>query len=69
MRRLAEAWPGPAFVPQAVAQMPWGHMRVLLNQIKGRARAGAAPSNFELTLPGEDSELAARQAETHVSAS
>jgi hypothetical protein len=49
--------------------MPWGHMRVLLNQIKGRARAGAAPSNFELTLPGEDSELAARQAETHVSAS
>jgi hypothetical protein len=82
MRRLAEAWPGPAFVPQAVAQMPWGHLRVLLdkieepavrdwyvrqslaggwsrnvllNQIKGRAhaRAGAAPSNFELTLPGE----------------
>jgi predicted nuclease of restriction endonuclease-like (RecB) superfamily len=33
---------------------------VLLNQIKGRARdrVGAAPSNFELTLPGEDSELA-----------
>ena len=28
MRRLAEAWPGPAFVPQAVAQMPWGHLRV-----------------------------------------
>ena len=30
---------------------------VMLNQIKGRAhaRAGAAPSNFELTLPGEDS--------------
>ena len=89
MRRLAEAWPGGAFVPQAVAQMPWGHLRVLLdkieepaardwyvrqcvaggwsrnvllNQIKGRAhaRAGAAPSNFELTLPGEDSELAAQ---------
>lgn len=35
---------------------------VLLNQIKGRARdrAGAAPSNFEVTLPGEDSELAAQ---------
>jgi predicted nuclease of restriction endonuclease-like (RecB) superfamily len=33
---------------------------VLLNQIKGQARdrAGAAPSNFELILPGEDSELA-----------
>jgi predicted nuclease of restriction endonuclease-like (RecB) superfamily len=87
MRRLAEAWPGPEFVPQLVAQIPWGHLRVLLdkieepaardwyvratvaggwsrnvllNQIKARAhaRAGAAPSNFELTLPGEDSELA-----------
>jgi predicted nuclease of restriction endonuclease-like (RecB) superfamily len=35
---------------------------VLLNQIKGRARdrVGAAPSNFGLTLPGEDSELAAQ---------
>ena len=35
---------------------------MLLNQIKGRARdrAGSAPSNFELTLPGEDSELAAQ---------
>ena len=37
---------------------------VLLNQIKGRAheRAGAGPSNFELTLSGEDSELAGRGA-------
>ncbi|HZJ04121.1 MAG TPA: PDDEXK nuclease domain-containing protein [Nocardioidaceae bacterium] len=87
MRRLAEAWPAPAFVQQPAAQMPWGHLmvvldkldepaardwyvrqslaggwsrNVLLNQIKGQAhaRAGAAPSNFELTLPGEDSELA-----------
>jgi len=95
MRRLAETWPGPAFVPQAVAQMPWGHLRVLLdkiaepaardwyvrqcvaggwsrnvllNQIKGRARdrAGAAPSNFELTLAGEDSELAAQIARTRM---
>ncbi|MHB1473666.1 MAG: PDDEXK nuclease domain-containing protein [Dermatophilaceae bacterium] len=35
---------------------------VLLNQIKGRAhaRVGAAPSNFELTLAAEDSELAAQ---------
>ena len=33
---------------------------VLLNQIKGRAhtRVGAAPSNFEVTLADEDSELA-----------
>jgi predicted nuclease of restriction endonuclease-like (RecB) superfamily len=41
--------------------LPVGWTRnVLLNQIKGRARdrVGAAPSNFELTLPGEDSELA-----------
>ena len=89
MRQMAEAWPAPASVPQAVAQMPWGHLRVLLdkieepaardwyvhqcvaggwsrnvllNQIKGQAhaRAGAAPSNFELTLPGEGSELAAQ---------
>ena len=89
MRRLAEAWPASAFVQQPAAQMPWGHImvvldkieepaarewyvrqcvaggwsrNVLLNQIKGRARdrAGAAPSNFELTLSGEDSELAAQ---------
>jgi DUF1016 N-terminal domain len=34
MRRLAEAWPAPTFVPQAVAQMPWGHLRVLLDKIE-----------------------------------
>ena len=91
MRRLVEAWPGLAFVQQPAAQMPWGHLmvlldkiadratrdwyvrqcvtvgwsrNVLLNQIKGRAheRAGAGPSNFELTLSGEDSELAGRGA-------
>src|SRR5665647_2126704 len=89
MRQMAAAWPEPAIGPQAVGQLPWGHIRVLLdkldepdamdwyaraavaggwsrnvllNQIKGQARdrAGAAPSNFELTLPGEDSELAAQ---------
>ncbi len=89
MRQMAAARPEPAIGPQAVGQLPWGHIRVLLdkleepaardwyvhqcvaggwsrnvllNQIKGRAhaRAGAAPSNFELTLPGEDSELAAQ---------
>ena len=26
MRRLAEAWPAPAFVQQPAAQMPWGHL-------------------------------------------
>jgi len=48
------------YVRQCVAG-GWSR-NVLLNQIKGRAhaRAGAAPSNFELTLPGEDSELAAQ---------
>jgi predicted nuclease of restriction endonuclease-like (RecB) superfamily len=89
MRRLAEAWPGPAIVQQPVALLPWGHLtvvldkldepaerdwyvrqavaggwsrNVLLNQIKGRAntRVGAGPSNFEVTLAGEDSELAAQ---------
>ena len=44
---------------RATADGGWSR-NVLLNQIKARAhaRAGAAPSNFELTLPGEDSELA-----------
>ena len=87
MRQMAAAWPEPAIGQQAVGQLPWGHVtvllgkldepdardwyaqaavaggwsrNVLLNQIMGRARdrSGAAPSNFELTLPGEDSELA-----------
>ena len=44
---------------RATADGGWSR-NVLLNQIKARAhaRAGAAPSNFELTVPGEDSELA-----------
>ena len=48
------------YVRQCVAG-GWSR-NVLLNQIKGRARdrAGAGPSNFELTLPGQDSELAAQ---------
>jgi predicted nuclease of restriction endonuclease-like (RecB) superfamily len=46
---------------QAAIAGGWSR-NVLLNQIKGRARdrAGSAPSNFALTLPGEDSELAAQ---------
>jgi len=32
MRSLAEAWPtAESFVPRAVAQLPWGHVRVLLD--------------------------------------
>jgi hypothetical protein len=34
MRRLAEAWPEPEIVPQLVALLPWGHLRVLLDRIK-----------------------------------
>ena len=88
MRQVAAAWPGGATGQQAVGQLPWGHVtvllgkldkpdardwyaraavaggwsrNVLLNQIKGesRDRADAASSNFDLTLSGEDSELAA----------
>lgn len=37
MRRAAEAWPREdEFVPQAVGQMPWGHVRVLLDQLSTR---------------------------------
>ncbi len=30
MRALAEAWPDAEVVPQAVGQLPWGHVRVLV---------------------------------------
>jgi hypothetical protein len=36
MRSLAEAWPDPELVPQLVALLPWGHLRVLLGQLKNR---------------------------------
>jgi predicted nuclease of restriction endonuclease-like (RecB) superfamily len=36
MRSLAEAWPDPEIVPQLVALLPWGHLRVLLDQLKDR---------------------------------
>jgi DUF1016 N-terminal domain len=37
MRSLAEAWSDPrAIVPQLVALLPWGHLRVLLDQLKNR---------------------------------
>jgi predicted nuclease of restriction endonuclease-like (RecB) superfamily len=36
MRSLAEAWPEPEKVPQLVALLPWGHLRVLLDRIKDR---------------------------------
>jgi len=37
MRSFAEAWPtAESFVPQAVAQLPWGHVRVLLDKLSTR---------------------------------
>jgi predicted nuclease of restriction endonuclease-like (RecB) superfamily len=35
MRRLAAAWPGQEIVPQAVGQLPWGHIRCLLDKLDG----------------------------------
>jgi hypothetical protein len=34
MRALAEAWPDPEIVQQAVGQLPWGHNIVLLARLK-----------------------------------
>ena len=34
MRSLAEAWPDSAIVPQRVALLPWGHVRLLLDRVK-----------------------------------
>ena len=41
MRALASAWPdGAAFVQQPVAQLPWGHVTVLLGRLDTRAQRG-----------------------------
>ena len=34
MRSLAEAWPDPEMLPQRVATLPWGHLRLLLDRVK-----------------------------------
>lgn len=34
MRCLAEVWPDPEVVPQRVALLPWGHLRLLLDRVK-----------------------------------
>jgi predicted nuclease of restriction endonuclease-like (RecB) superfamily len=34
MRSLAEAWPDAQIVPQRVALLPWGHLRLLLDRVK-----------------------------------
>lgn len=36
MRSLAEAWPDSAIVPQLVALLPWGHLRVLMDRLEDR---------------------------------
>jgi len=36
MRSLAEAWPDSEIVPQLVALLPWGHLRVLMDRLKDR---------------------------------
>ena len=37
MRSFAEAWPDPEIVPQRVALLPWGHLRLLLDRVKDPA--------------------------------
>lgn len=34
MRALAQAWPTPAIVQRAVAQLPWSHIVTLLDKLK-----------------------------------
>ncbi len=34
MRKLAQAWPRAVVVQQAVGQLPWGHVTVLLNKLE-----------------------------------
>jgi predicted nuclease of restriction endonuclease-like (RecB) superfamily len=37
MRLLAAAWPDEEIVPQAVGQLPWGHIRCLLDKLEDSA--------------------------------
>ncbi len=36
MRRIAASWPRSAFVQQAVGQLPWGHVTVLVDRLDDR---------------------------------
>ncbi|MDR1432174.1 MAG: PDDEXK nuclease domain-containing protein [Propionibacteriaceae bacterium] len=88
MRVMANAWPDlSAIGPHVVDQLPWGHVRVLLDKLSARSdrdwyaseaiangwsrdvlafqimsdlrsRLGSAPSNFDATLAGPDSDQA-----------
>ncbi len=43
MRKLAEAYPDPEFVQQAVAQIPWDHHLILIDKIE---EPGTASGTF-----------------------
>ena len=63
MRAFAEAWPDDKFVQGALAQLPWYHQLALLDKLPGPEtrlleRSGKAVTNFELTLPKPQSDLA-----------
>lgn len=34
MRSFASTWPNPTVVPHAVGQLPWGHIRLLLDKLR-----------------------------------
>jgi len=38
MRQMASAWPESAFGPQPVGQLPWGHIRLLLDKLDDQDR-------------------------------
>ncbi len=62
MRAFAEAWPNEQFVQEVLAQLPWYHQLALLDKLPIEARllerTGKATTNFELTLPKPQSDLA-----------
>ncbi|PBC39209.1 hypothetical protein CJ179_34615 [Rhodococcus sp. ACS1] len=48
MRKIASAWPRSAFVQQAVGQIPWGHVTVLVDRLDDQAsRDWYAAAAFE----------------------
>ena len=48
MRKIASAWPRSAFVQQAVGQIPWGHVTVLIDRLDDQAtRDWYAAAAFE----------------------
>jgi len=63
MRRAAQAWPTESeFVQQAAAQLPWGHLMVILDRLKARDErdwyTARTPSRTSTTCPLPKSSLA-----------